>query len=220
MAVAFDALTPGIRECDYAARIIQAQVEGTPEHGGTFPSGVPFILTGEHAGLCHGPWTADVIAAGSSTALELGGCYQRYHAALCRTISLGKPSESLVRVGGTVREGLESALAVIKTGVTCHDVWAGWRRVLERSGLKKNSRIGYSLGLAYAPTWRDYTLSLESGRTDELREGMCLHVITGMWAGDGSKKGDANYELSETVLVTKNGFELLTNFDRSLLVKN
>lgn len=219
MGVAFDCIKPGIRENDLAARIVQAQVEGVGEFGGSWPSCVPFILTGDHAGLPHAPWTTDVIPDRSFTALELGGCYHRYHVGLARTISLGEPSAGLVRLADTVQEGLEAAMAAMRPGVTCHDVWAAWQGVLGRSGFKKNSRIGYSIGLNYAPTWRENTLSLESGREHELREGMCFHIICGMFTGDGTKKGDPSYELSQTVLVKASGIETLTNFERKLLVK-
>lgn len=218
MGVAHDSLKEDIRENELAGRIMQAQAQGVGEFGGTCPSSIPFIVTGEHAGLPHSSWTDDTIRNGSITALELAGCYLRYHGALARTFSVGEPSASLARLADTVQEGLEAAMAAMKPGVTCHDVWAAWQGVLARGGFKKNSRIGYSLGLSYPPSWREHTLSLESGREDEIREGMCFHIICGMFLGDGTNKGDPHYELSETVLVTKSGVELLTSFDRNLIV--
>lgn len=220
MAVAIDTIRPGMRENDLAARIAQAQIEGTKEFGGAWPSSVPLVLTGAHAGYPHTPWTDDVIPDGGSTSFELAGCYFRYNAPLARTVCLGEPSAGLVRVGNTVQEALEAAMATIKPGVTCHDVWAAWQPILEREGFKKNSRIGYSMGLNYHPTWRDHTASLRSGEDVEIMQGMCFHVLGGMWTGDGTKKGDANYVLSETVLVTKTGVERLTNFERKLFVKS
>ncbi|WP_407121221.1 M24 family metallopeptidase [Bradyrhizobium sp. STM 3561] len=220
MRVAIDSLRPGIRENDYAARIVQAQIEGDADFGASYPCMIPFIQTGTHAGISHAPWTTDVIPDGSITVLELSGCYLRYNATLARTISLGKPSDRLVRLANTVQEGHAAAMAAMKPGVTCHDVWAAWQAVLSPSGFKKHSRIGYTLGLNYTPTWREYTASLEPGKEDELREGMCFHLLCGMWTGDGTNKGDPNYGLSETVLVTKNGCETLTNFERKLFAKH
>ncbi|MDA9421015.1 hypothetical protein XH97_02420 [Bradyrhizobium sp. CCBAU 53380] len=219
MSVAVDTLRPGIRECDYASRIVQAQLEGTPEFGGSWPNGVPHILTGQRAGIPHAPWTDDVIPRGASTALELGGSYLRYNAGLCRTIYMGTPPQALVRLGSVVQEGLEAALAAVKPGVTCHEVWSAWQRVLGRAGFEKKSRIGYSIGLNYPPSWRDHTASLRSGEEVELKPNMTFHMICGMWSGDGTKSGEANYELSETFLVTDTGVETLTNFERKLFVK-
>jgi len=220
MAVAIEHVEPGMRESDLAGRIMQAQAEGTKEFGGACPSSVPLVLTGPRAGYPHLPWTDDVIPHGTSIGLELAGCYLRYNAALARTVSLSKPSADLVKIGNTVLEGLESAMAAMKPGVTCHDVWAAWQAVLAREGYEKHSRIGYSLGLNYHPTWRDHTASLRSGETVEIKEGMCFHVLCGMWTGDGTKAGAENYTLSETVLVTNTGIETLTRFERKLLVKD
>ncbi|WP_156795796.1 hypothetical protein [Bradyrhizobium icense] len=44
MGVAVDTLKPGIRENDYAARIVQAQIEGDTEFGASYPCMIPFIL--------------------------------------------------------------------------------------------------------------------------------------------------------------------------------
>ncbi|GLR92165.1 hypothetical protein GCM10007857_88850 [Bradyrhizobium iriomotense] len=46
---------------------------------------------------------------------------------------------------------------------------------------------------------------------------MCFHLLCGMWTGYGT--GAPNYSLSETLLVTKNGADTLTNFERELYVK-
>lgn len=219
MGVAIDCLKPGIRENDYAARIVQAQIEGDQEFGASYPTTIPFVQTGEHAGISHAPWTTDAVCNGGITVVELGGCYFRYNAGLARTVILGKPSDRLTRLASTVHEGHAAALATMKPGVTCHEVWAAWQAVLEPSGFKKHTRIGYTLGLNYHPTWREYTASLERGREDVLREGMCFHLLCGMWTGDGTNKGDPNYGLSETVLITKNGSETLTKLERKLFIK-
>ncbi|MER9083113.1 Xaa-Pro peptidase family protein [Mesorhizobium sp. M0895] len=220
MQVAIEYLRPGVRESELAGRILQVQAEGVDSFHGALPSAPPLILSGAHVSYPHTPFTDDVIKHGSYTALELAGCYMRYNAALCRTVSLGKPGDSLLRVGDIVKEGLEAAMSAMKPGVTCHDVWAAWQAVLEREGYQKHSRIGYSLGLNYHPTWRDHTASLRKGEMVQLQEGMCFHMICGMWAGDGTKEGDANYELSETVVVTESGIELLTNLARKLFIND
>lgn len=219
MQVAIDYIEPGMRESELAGRVLRAQAEGVDGFAGAIPSAPPLILSGAHIGYPHTPFTNDLIRPGSYAALELAGCYMRYNTALCRTVSLGKPNPGLLRVGNIVQEGLEAAMSVMTPGVTCHDVWAAWQAVLEREGYHKHSRIGYSLGLNYHPTWRDHTASLRKGEKVALKAGMCFHMICGMWTGDGTKEGDANYELSETVLVTPKGIETLTNVERKLFVK-
>ncbi|WP_245322575.1 M24 family metallopeptidase [Mesorhizobium sp. WSM3882] len=105
-------------------------------------------------------------------------------------------------------EGMEAVPAAIKPGVMAGDVEASWRKVIERYGLKKESRIGYSIGAAYPPDWGEHTISLRQSDNTILQPGNVLHSILGMWmAGWG-------IEVSETILVTADRCETLTNFPR------
>ena len=90
---------------------------------------------------------------------------------------------------------------------------AAWRSVIERHGLRKESRIGYSIGLAYPPDWGEHTISLRPGDRTELEPGNVLHAILGMWM-DGW-----GVEVSETILVTERGSETLTDFPREIFLK-
>ncbi|CCV10466.1 Uncharacterized hydrolase/peptidase y4tM (fragment) [Mesorhizobium sp. STM 4661] len=103
-------------------------------------------------------------------------------------------------------EGMEAVLAAIKPGVVAEDVEASWRNVIQRYGLKKESRIGYSIGAAYPPDWGEHTISLRQGDKTILKPGNVLHSILGMWM-DGW-----GIEVSETILVTANGCETLTSW--------
>ena len=51
----------------------------------------------------------------------------RYHAPVSRTIYLGEPPRSYRDLALRVVEGLDTALAVVKPGITCEDVEAVWR---------------------------------------------------------------------------------------------
>ena len=56
-------------------------------------------------------------------------------------------------------------------------------------------------------------MSLRPGESTVLEPGMCFHLILGMWM-DGW-----GYETSESVLVTEDGPELLTDVEQGLVVK-
>jgi Xaa-Pro aminopeptidase len=116
-------------------------------------------------------------------------------------------------LAGAVREGLEAVLSNTRAGLTAHDVHAAWQAVLDRHGLKKESRIGYSIGLGYPPDWGEHTVSLRAGEDTPIEANMVLHSVLGMW-GKGW-----GLELSETFLVTDTGTECLTTFPRELFVK-
>jgi Xaa-Pro aminopeptidase len=109
--------------------------------------------------------------------------------------------------------GLNAAIEAARPGALTEDVEAAWRREIEPHGIVKESRIGYSVGLAYPPDWGERTLSLRPGDKTELRPNMTVHVIPGIW------QDDWGIEISECILITETGAEALCDFPRQLLVK-
>ncbi|MBO0810883.1 MAG: M24 family metallopeptidase [Microlunatus sp.] len=214
MVVALDAIAVGVRQCDVASRISEAQIAGTPEQGGDYPAIVPMLPTGASAGVPHLTWTDDRFVSGEATTIELCGVFHRYHAPLARTVMLGPPPPRLTRVAGVVSDGMAAVLEMIKPGVTGADVHAAFQELLVRHELVKDSRIGYSIGIGFPPDWGERTVSLRAEERTELVAGMAFHVIAGMWM-DGW-----GYELSEPVLVTDAGAERLTHVDQCLWTKS
>lgn len=213
VAAAYDAIAPGVRECDAIARIQAAQVAGSSEFAGDITALPPTILAGENASAPHVMWSDRRFSENETVALELAGVVRRYTAGLARTMQLGTMPTKVSDTSKAVLEGMEAVLATVKAGVTAEEVEASWRRVIERYGLKKESRIGYSIGVAYPPDWGEHTISLRPGDKSILKPGNVLHSILGMWM-DGW-----GIEISETFLVTERGCETLTNFPRDIHVK-
>ncbi len=213
MRTAFESIGVGRRQCDVVAEIMAAQAAGTPEHGGDYSALVPLLPTGEGAGTPHLTWTDLPFAGGEATTIELAGVFGRYHAPLARTVMLGEPSQQLADTSTVVREGMHEALAALVPGSTGGDVHAAFNSVIQRHGLRKDSRIGYSIGIGYPPDWGERTVSLRAEDKTELAPGMAFHVILGMWM-DGW-----GYELSEPVVVTPSGVERLTDLPQELMIK-
>ncbi|WP_019995421.1 M24 family metallopeptidase [Aureimonas ureilytica] len=214
VTAAYEVIEPGVRECDAIARIQAAQVAGSPDFAGDITALPPTILGGENASAPHIMWSDRRFGRDETVALELAGVCRRYAAGLARTLQLGRPSPKVVDTGKAVIEGMDAVLGAIRPGVLAQDVEAAWRQVIGRYGLTKESRIGYSIGVAYPPDWGEHTISLRPGDETVLQPGNVLHSILGMWM-DGW-----GIEVSETILVTENGCETLTNFPRDIHVKN
>ncbi|WP_313194314.1 M24 family metallopeptidase [Shinella zoogloeoides] len=213
VTAAYDAIAPGVRECDAIARIQAAQVAGSPDFAGDITALPPTILAGENASAPHVMWSDRRFGENETVALELAGVVRRYTAGLARTMQLGRMPAKVGDTGKAVLEGMEAVLAAIKPGVMAEEVEAAWRQVIQRHGLKKESRIGYSIGVAYPPDWGEHTISLRPGDRTILKPGNVLHSILGMWM-DGW-----GIEVSETILVTERGCETLTSFPRDIHVK-
>jgi ectoine hydrolase len=211
--VAIDAVAVGVRECDAAAAISEAQIRGTPEFGGQAPANPPSILSGPNAATPHAAWSDRRFERDTATCLELSGCRLRYHCAMSRTVWLGEPPDDLRRLADATAEGMEAALAVVKPGSVCQDVELAWRQTIAKHGFSKPSRIGYSIGVNYPPNWADHTASLREGDLTVMEPNMTFHLMLGMWMQGWG------FELSETFRVTPSGHELLADFPKQLFVK-
>ncbi|MBW9051113.1 M24 family metallopeptidase [Rhizobium mesosinicum] len=210
---AYDVIVPGVRECDAIAAIQKAQVASQPGFAGDITALPPTILGGENASAPHIMWSDRRFGENETIALELAGACRHYTAGLARTLQLGKMPEKVRTTSDAVIEGMSAVLDSIRPGVLAEDVEGAWRAVIAKYGLKKESRIGYSIGVAYPPDWGEHTISLRPGDKTILQPGNVVHSILGMWM-DGW-----GIEVSETILVTQTGCETLTNFPREIHVK-
>lgn len=211
MYAGMNAIRAGARECDVVADIYHAQISGTEEAGGDYPAIVPLLPSGIKTNAPHITWTDQRYPSEETVIIELAGCHQRYHAPLARTITIGTPQQRVTDVANIVVEGLNEVLAFIKPGVNCEEVEQVWQKTINRYGLSKESRLGYSTGLNYPPDWGEHTASLRKGDHTVLKENMTFHVIPGMWYED------FGVEISESIRVTSDSCELLCKFPRQLL---
>ena len=212
MTAAFESIAVGARQCDAAAAITNAQIKGTSDFGGDHPAIVP-LPTGAGADTPHLTWSDQVFLGGETTVVELAGVFRRYHVPMARTIVLGKPSARLDYLAKSTGDALNEVLAEVRPGATTTELAQVWNVSLAKHGLHKPSRIGYSIGIAYAPDWGERTVSIRTDDDTVLTENMTFHIIGGMWMDD------YGYEVSEAVRVTDSGVETFTDYPRHLLTK-
>jgi ectoine hydrolase len=213
MRIGIESIQEGVRECDVVAKIYHAQISGTVEFGGDYPAIVPLLPAGEKTSTPHITWSDETYKKGEPVILELAGCYKRYHSPLARTLVVGEPPQKVKDLADVVVEGINAALDAIRPGMTCEEVEGVWRKSIAKSGFKKDSRIGYSMGLNYPPDWGEHTASIRPGDKTILQPNMTFHMIPGIWLD--------NYgvEISESFRVTETGCEVFADFPRKLFIK-
>ncbi|MCR9256386.1 MAG: ectoine hydrolase DoeA [Alphaproteobacteria bacterium] len=204
---------PGLRKNELVAEIYDATLRGADGIGGDYPAIVPLLPSGADAAAPHLTWDDKPMRKGEATFFEIAGCVRRYHCPLSRTIFLGTPPQAMLDAEKAVLEGMEAGLAEFKPGRTCHDVAATFFGVLEKHGIEKDNRTGYSIGVSYPPDWGERTMSLRRDDRSELEPGMTFHFMTGLWMADWG------YETTESVLVTERGAECLSSVSRKMLIK-
>ncbi|MCP3661857.1 MAG: M24 family metallopeptidase [Gammaproteobacteria bacterium] len=204
---------PGMRKNELVAEIQHASIIGTEDYYGDYAAIVPLIGAGDEASACHMTWDGEPLESGSGMFLELAGVHARYHCPCCRTLYLGQPEQKYIDAEKKMLECIDRTLEMFKPGNTCGEVAATFFDTLEKFGYKKDNRCGYPIGLSYPPDWGERTMNL--GRTDTtvLQEGMTFHFMPGLWFDDWG------FEITESVWVTSEGAECLSNVPRQLLVK-
>lgn len=200
-------IAPGARECDVAATISHALHAGTPEFPGAITR--PFSMhVGSPANAVHLTWTDGQYKMGCQTNFELAAFRRRYACALSRTVFLGEPTARSRHVHQACVDGFLAAFDALRAGVKSSDVERAFRREFAPRGVRKESRIGYSIGI----DWTDGGPSILGGDETVLQANMTFHLIIGIF-----EKTDG-YIFSETIRVTDNGAKSLSSMSRDLLI--
>jgi Xaa-Pro dipeptidase len=211
MAAGVEAVAAGATENDVAAAMSYAMIKA----GSEWPSIVPFVASGYRGAIGHATWAGRTIESGDIIMLEIGGCLKRYHAALMRTGFVGEPDTELRHAEKVVKEAAEAMFSTIKAGITAHEADAAGRAIITQYGGQQASRSAYSIGIALPPDWGEgHILSMQPNEMRLLQPNMTFHMLP--WIQVPGKGG---VSFSETIRVTEDGCELLTNFDRALFVK-
>ena len=201
-------IAEGVRECDVAATITKNLISGTAEVGGGPVKNVTMGV-GERAAAPHLKWTDAPYKANTQTDFEVGGYVHRYCCPLSRSVYLGGPPQRLLDLHKAVLEGFQGGVDAGKPGARCGDIYRGFAKAFFPSGFRKESRIGYSVGI----DWSDLCFSLQDDDATVLEENYTFHFIIGIW-----EREDA-YVFSEAFRVSEGGLESFSSTPRILFVR-
>ncbi|XKM43754.1 M24 family metallopeptidase (plasmid) [Rhizobium ruizarguesonis] len=215
-----EGLAAGISACRVGTdenAIAAAMLDAATRAGSEVMAMEPLVSSGPRSGLPHMTWRRRQLKAGDPVFLELAGSHARYHAALMRTVWIGQPPVEARRMMDCSLAALDAALSEIRPGVPCSAPHEAAQRVIDAAGYTAafRKRIGYSMGVAFAPDWGEGgILSLFSGVERIMEPGMVFHLPAtlrsyGVWTVGAS----------ETVIVTENGAEPLSSLQRDLIVR-
>ena len=214
MEKAMEAINPGVRQCDAVSQIYSTLIKGTPEFGGDYASIVPMLPTGKGTSASHLTWTEDKFVEGEATIIEIAGTHKKYHCPMARTVLLGKPDQLKIDTMNKTIEALQAGIDATKAGNTADDVAQAFWKILDKYGIEKTSRTGYSIGIGYPPDWGEHTLNISKGDMTELKPNVTFHMIAVM------QFGDWGVEASESIRVTDKGAELFYDFPKELRIKS
>ena len=167
---------PGAFDGDISAAMHAAILRGD----GDEPANEFIVGSGPAALLCRYASGRRHLSANDQLTLEWAGSFRHYHAAMMRTLAIGKPPARQVAMHEVALEALEACEQQLRPGRTAGNVFDAHARVCDAAGLKdaRMNACGYSLGATFAPNWMDWPM-LYTDNPVTLAPGMVffMHMI-------------------------------------------
>lgn len=197
-------LTPEATENQVAADL-EYQARRFGAKGLSFP---PIVAVGPRGALPHATPTDRKIGASDFTLIDWGANAGLYVSDLTRMVITGKVSARFRKLYDLVLEAQKAAIEAIKPGVLCKDVDAVARDIITAGGHGKRfgHGLGHGIGLEVHEGPR-----LSSSDDTKLKAGMVVTVEPGVYL-----PGWGGIRIEDDVLVTSNGYELLTDVPKEL----
>jgi Xaa-Pro dipeptidase len=206
---AVKAIRPGCTENDLAAAMLHGATAAGSEY-----TRVPLVVTGQATGVCFTTWERREVKRGDVVYLEAAANINRYHAMVTRNCIVGPATAEHKHLAGVVIDALNTAIDAIRPGVTSGSVDAACRSVIEKAGLGRyfDHRTAYGIGIGFPPNWAEGRfLALKPDDPTPLQPGMTFHLVPSIFMPQFC------FMTSESVAVTDEGCEVLTNYPRQLI---
>jgi Xaa-Pro dipeptidase len=211
MQAGISTVGPGVSDREIAASVYREMILA----GSDYPGFVPLIRTSENLRQEHVTWSGLQLRSEDVLFLELSASAGRYHAPLTRMTHVGRAPTGIEAAGELALEGMEAIRSALRPGATANDVYMAWQRVVDGALGHQNYRrhhCGYMIGIGFPPSWTGGTgvVGLRRGSDLVIREGMVFHLLSWILG-----QLPADYGVSDTALVTRDGCELLTTTPRA-----
>ena len=202
---------PGTPEQEVLAGMQSAVFQG----GGDYAASRFIIGSGENALMVRNFTGYRTLDANDQLQLEFGGAYRHYHSCLMRTILTGEPSPRQIAMHAACCDALQACKDAARPGATFGDIFDAHADSLDASGFGEHrlNACGYSLGALYPPTWMDWPMIYRDNPV-VLQPNMVIfmHMVLLDW------EQRLAMAVGDTVLVTADGCETLTNMGTDLTV--
>ncbi|WP_243523922.1 Xaa-Pro peptidase family protein [Bacillus pseudomycoides] len=199
-------LKPGVSEFD-----VRDELEFFMRKQGASSSSFNIIVaSGVRSSLPHGVATNKMIENGDMVTLDFGALYNGYCSDLTRTIAVGSYSKEFEKIYDIVLEALKRGTEAIRPGESAKTIDDVTRNYITDHGYGEyfGHSTGHGVGLELHEPLR---LSQESKAI--LQEGMVVTVEPGIyipnWGG---------CRIEDDIVITKDGYEVITQSNRDLIV--
>ena len=216
-AAVVDAIRPGVRECDLVGVGIKALYEEGDDHTEDL-----VCCSGYNTNPYGWSFTDKPIRPGDLIYIDVDGAsYQGYKSCVYRTFCCGKATQEQKDLYEECRQMLYAGISVIKAGATNQDIADQWPDSPAYWGYDNwfdvlPYAVGHGLGLTlHDPPGISPVFKQFKQEPIVLQEGMVLALET----YTGKKGGQHGVRLEENILVTKDGYEILSLWPISELME-
>ncbi|SHG65936.1 Xaa-Pro aminopeptidase [Thermosyntropha lipolytica DSM 11003] len=199
-------LKPGITEKKIADRIAFL----LREKGCAKEAFDVIAAAGENASLPHARPGEKAVKPGEMLILDYGGFYEGYAADMTRTVFIGSPSAYFQDAYREVLKAQKIGISVVRAGIKASKVDEAVRDYLKSSGLGDYfvHSTGHGLGLEIHEK-----PALSPAGDIELKENMVVTIEPGIYI-----PGKGGIRIEDTVIVKKDGCEIITRTDKELRI--
>ena len=145
MNAAIAAVRAGVSEHEVSAEGVYAMRRA----GSEFEPFIPLVASGYNTSMFERVATEKVIAPGEMVIIDIGAVVRGYTGDLGRTVICGEPTAQQKAIYRATQLALEETKKAIRPGVTCHQVDARAREVIESEGWGRylySGNTGHQLG--------------------------------------------------------------------------
>ncbi len=203
---AIKTVKPGMTEAELAAELEYQMRRGGAEK----PSFDTIVASGARTALPHAQPGPQRFREHEVVLIDMGATRDGYASDMTRMAFLGKPDPNTRKIYEAVLEAQLAAIDAVREGTTGGKVDRAARQSLKSKGLDKQfvHSTGHGLGLEIHEPPR-------LGKKDKTRleAGMVITIEPGVYI-----EGSGGVRIEDTVLVTKNGCEVLTPTSKELMV--
>lgn len=163
----------------------------------------PHIAFGENGAYPHYHSGKRTLKKNESVLIDIGVVLNHYHSDMTRVVFFGKPQKELEKIYQIVRDAMEKAFVLCKPGTEVAVLDQAARGWIEDQGY--GEYFVHSLGHGVGLEIHEFPFLRKNG-TGVLEEGMVITIEPGIYL-----PGIGGVRLEDTIVITKEGFENLTN---------
>jgi len=201
-----DYLSEGVSEKEVASRMDNRM----RELGGSGNAFDTIAAFGPYSAQPHHMPCDYKLKKGDTALFDFGTKYDRYCSDMTRTLFLGKPADILERAYEVVKEAQLAGIAEYRDGAKANAADLAARKIIDDSEFKGTfiHSFGHGIGMDV-----HQAISVSPKSEQILHAGNIVSAEPGVYI-----PGIGGIRIEDTVLITENGCEILTDFDHSFTI--